>query len=314
LLSAAFAREEFLEPKMSNPSSEKRRQSDLDNTVWEPITEVEGLQKDMLQVLQRSSVDPISYVGLEYCGPKRCRRIGCAEACWYGTRRRLRSEIQAICQLLAKTDQPLYEVRIIPGTWATPVGELDRFDIAAVKGLNSRALNKLYKPSLIAVGNVKAAIAPTNHDKYGDRLWVCELHEIITDAEEAELKAAFSRLREGGAFSNKIWVKKVEDLGECINRVFLRDLQPWQQPGLQPWQPKPAPLRPTKAEQTEFYKWLLGLSPGARTIRYGCDRYFSPLDKKPRRVRASKKRKYPHHLKPYMFGYDPDDDLEISRR
>jgi hypothetical protein len=299
---------------MTKPSRKCRRPADNGVPNLESITEVKRLQKDMLDRLQRSTQDPISYVGLAYCSPKHCGRTGCSEACWYGTCRRLQSELQTIYNLLEKTDQPLYEVRVIPGTWAKVIGELDQFDIAAVKRLNSRALNKLHKPSLIAVGNVKVAIALTTHYKYGDRLWACELHEIVTVAEEAELKAAFSRLREGGAFLNKIWVKKVEDLGECINRVFRRDLRPWGQPGLQPWQTEPEPVRPTKAEQTEFYRWLLGLSLGARTIRYGCDQYLNKLTKQPRTIRAPKKRRYPYHLKPYMFGYDPDDDPEVSRR
>jgi hypothetical protein len=62
---------------MNKSSSNTRRKSHLDNNPeWEPITEVESLQKDMLDVPQRSSVAPISYVGLEYCGANRCGRVG----------------------------------------------------------------------------------------------------------------------------------------------------------------------------------------------------------------------------------------------
>jgi hypothetical protein len=299
---------------MTKPSQVDKILDHLDLSELQSLGHVKAMQKEMLQLLKQSRIDPISYVGLEYCGPNHCGRMDCSEACWYGTRHRLRSEFQAICELLAKSDQPLYEVRIIPGPWARAIGELDRFDIARAKRLNSRALNKLFKPSLIAVGRVKAAIATTTHNKYNGRLWVRELHQIITDAEEAEVGESFSRLRQGGAFLNKVSVKKVEDIGECVARVFRCDLQPWQHPQPQQWQTELAPPRPTKAEQTEFYKWLLGLSLGARTIRYGCDRFFSPLTKKPRTIRATKKRKYPHHLKEYRFGYDPDDDPEVCWR
>jgi hypothetical protein len=84
---------------MSKSSNENRRQFHLNNnTAWEPITEVKSLQNDMLNVLRRTSVDPLSYVGLEYCGPKRCGRVGCSEACWYGTLRRRIADRQAACQ------------------------------------------------------------------------------------------------------------------------------------------------------------------------------------------------------------------------
>jgi hypothetical protein len=55
--------------------------------------------------------------------------------------------------------------------WAKPIGKLNEFDISAVKRLNSRALNKLYMPSLVAVGNVKVAVAPSTQYQYGARLW-----------------------------------------------------------------------------------------------------------------------------------------------
>jgi hypothetical protein len=295
---------------MTKPSKEGPRRTDTESGTNDP-TAVERLQQDMFACLRKSGQDPISYAGLAYCTRKGCGRVGCSEACWYGNRRRLRSEIQAIHDLLSKTDQPLCEIRVVPGMWAKPIGKLDEFDISAVKHLNARALNKLYMPSLVAVGNVKVAVAPSTHYQYGDRLWACELHQIVEFADETELKTAFSRLREGGAFLNKIWMKRVEDLGACIGRVFRRDLVQWEKPGLQPWQTDPNPVHPRKAERTEFYMWLLNLGVGARTIRYGCDQYFNELTKKPRTHRVPKKRGYPHHLKRYMFGYDPDDDPEV---
>ena len=109
-------------------------------------------------------------------------------------------------------------------------------------------------------------------------------------------------------------MKEVTDLGSTISKVFRRDLQAWQDPE---W--AGAELeRPTKLQRREFYKWLLGLPPGARLIRYGCDQHFNKLEKKPHTFRATvrKPRPYPYHLKKYMFGareefgedtYDPDE-------
>jgi hypothetical protein len=293
---------------MTKPSNTDRRPLDLDPPTHDMI-DAEHLRKDMLACLQKAGQDPISYAGLAYCSPQGCGRVGCSEACWYGNLRRLRSELQSIQDLLSKLNEPLCEVRVIPGTWARPIGKLKEFDFSAVRHLNSRALNKLYMPSLVAVGNVKVAVAPSTQI-HGERLWACELHQIIGLGDVAALETTFSRLREGGAFLNKIWVKKIGDLGECIGRVFRRDLVNWEKPGLQPWQTDPDPVYPRKPERTEFYRWLLGLSVGARTIRYGCDRHFNQLTKKPRTMPVPKKRKYPHHLKRYMFGYNEDDDQE----
>jgi hypothetical protein len=71
--------------------------------------------------------------------------------------------------------------------------------------------------------------------------------------DEAELKKAFSPLREAHGFFNKIWVKRTYDLRKCIGRVFQGDLTLSEKTGLQPWQDKSEPVIPTKAEQTAFY-------------------------------------------------------------
>jgi hypothetical protein len=295
---------------MIKPSKEGRRWVDLDLSNAD-ASGTEAVQKDMLARLEKAGHDPVSYAGLAYCGLQKCGRVGCLEACWFGTHRRLRLELRSIHKLLS-AGETLCEVRVIPSQWTKAIGELSTFEIAAAMQLNSRALNSLYMPTLVAVGNVKVAVTqPSNTVKFGDRLWRYELHLIVTLDDEVKLTKAFSRIRERGAFLNKIWIQRVYDLQECIARVFRRDLVAWEKPGLQPWQEKPEPMRPTKAEQTEFYEWLLGLEVGARTIRYGCDRYFNQLRKKPRTRPARKRRGYPYHLKPYMFGYDPDDDPEV---
>jgi hypothetical protein len=96
-------------------------ESGSDNS--QSIKNARRLQQDMLQQLaQHPSIDPLSYVGLEYCRPNHCARLGCAEACWFGNRRRSLEDIRAIERLLQPFDGPLYEVRIIRGVWARPFG------------------------------------------------------------------------------------------------------------------------------------------------------------------------------------------------
>jgi hypothetical protein len=71
-------------------------------------------------------------------------------------------------------------------------------------------------------------------------------------------------------------VEPVENLGTVINSVLRRDLQT-----AHPWVDAE---KPTKRDRRDFYTWLLGLRPGARLIRYGCDENFNKLEgKKPRR-------------------------------
>jgi hypothetical protein len=112
---------------MKKPSKEGRRTFDRDISGTDPA-DVERLQKDMLACLQKAGQDPVAYAGLAYCGPQGCGRVGCSEACWYGAGRRLRSEDQSIYNLLSQNEY-FCEVRVIPGVWARPIGELNKFDV-----------------------------------------------------------------------------------------------------------------------------------------------------------------------------------------
>jgi hypothetical protein len=96
-------------------------------------------------------------------------------------------------------------------------------------------------------------------------------------------------------------VKEVQDLGPILSEVLRSELSGWQHP----WRHEIPPERPTKAQRREFYGWLLGLSPRARLIRYGCDRYFNALEKRPRPPpppKRPRKRPYPYWLEKYFFG------------
>jgi hypothetical protein len=152
-------------------------------------------------------------------------------------------------------------------------------------------------PTLVAVGTFKVSV----EQRYEGHLWICEIHQIVAGAEKDELEKVLSSRRQEILISNKLWLQEVTDVGQTISQVFRRDLETWQDPE---WK-EPVAEEPTKTQRREFCKWLLGLRPDARLIRYGCDRYFNKLDnKKPRTFRATvrKPRPYPYHLKPYMFG------------
>src|SRR6516162_3652488 len=119
---------------------------------FETVEDIQRLQTDLLQRLATTSIEPGRYQGLADCGPDYCGRAPCAEVCWFGTRRRRLREISAVYQLFEQIEGPVYEIRIIRAAWARPIGRLQDVDIVAAKQWNRRALDKLYIPSLLAVG------------------------------------------------------------------------------------------------------------------------------------------------------------------
>lgn len=172
---------------MSKSSNENRRQTHLDNnTDWEPITKVKSLQNDMLNVLKRTSVDPLSYMGLEYCGPKRCGRVGCSEACWYGSLRRRIADRQAACQLLRQHGGKLYDVVVVRMKWDRRGGDLHEANCAAERNLVRRGLDHLVGSGIVAVGSVK--VHPVGFNLW---VWDFEAHIIVAGAKSDRLFEVF---------------------------------------------------------------------------------------------------------------------------
>ena len=289
-----------------NEEVQLRRIAELGIADFETAEDVERLQADMLARLERSSVDPDRYAGLDDCRSNFCGRVNCLEACWFGARRRRLNEIAAVYDLLQRSRGPMYEVRFVRGFWARPFGQLRQTNVAAAKKLNGRALDKLFNPKLVAVGTFKVSATPER-----GQLWICEIHQIIAGAERPDLENVLSSKRQGMRISNRLWLQEVENLAQVISNVFQRDLECWQDPEDE----EVASPDPSKARRREFYKWLLSLSPGERIVRYGCDQHFNELRKQPRTFRATvrKPRPYPYHLKRYMFGCreraEIDDDI-----
>ena len=231
------------------------------------------------------------------CDKNYCGRVKCAEVCQFGTRRRRLKEISAVYRLLNKSAGPLYEVRVGRGAWAQPAGNLNRASIPAAKKLNRWALDKLYMPSLVAVGVFKASAAP-KHEGGG---WKCEIHQIVSGAKKTELEKIFSSSRP--AAGNFLRVKKIINLGQTISDVLKRDVQGWQHL----YQTEITPDPPKKGHRAEYYEWLLGLSSDERVVRYGCDGHFNKLKKKPRLVRQKVRKGHPKPiwLERHMFGSHP---------
>jgi hypothetical protein len=261
---------------------------------FETVDDARQRQAEMLRRLEQAAIDPGYYVSLDDCGPDHCGRVNCAGACWFGRRQRWLREIHAAYKLFQQCQGPLYEVRIIRESWQRPVGKLSAGSIAAAKQLNRRRLDTLYYPTVVAVGTYKVSIAPRHLGNH----WINEIHEIVDGVDKADLERIFCGAVPG--FSNNVfWAKPVTDLGPTISDVLRQDLPIWQQPHHEEIGP-----RANKAERAEFYTWLLRLSPDERLIRYGCDKYFNRLAKKPRvyRAKVKKKRPVPRWLFPFQYG------------
>ena len=159
-----------------------RRIAELGITDFETAEDVEYLQADMLDCLAASWLNPHRYVGLAECRADYCGRVNCLEACWFGARRRRLQLIPAIYDLLQKSSQPLYQVEVVRGVWTRPAEDLPLVNIRTAKQLNRRLLEKVYNPTIVAVGMFNVFKAPDNLNPmrepgapdFPDPLWICE--------------------------------------------------------------------------------------------------------------------------------------------
>jgi hypothetical protein len=247
---------------------------------FETEDEAWTLQADLLKRLERAGVEEPQFEALADCGPSTCGRKHCTDGCAFGARRRRLREILAVHRLLKKTGGPVYEVWFTRPAWARPSGELRSVSIPSIKKLNGRVLDKLLCPGAVAVGTVKAS------SDSQEPTWTVQVHEVIAGADKAELDRVFA----GIAYVKAL---KPQDVGQAIARVLERDPDVWK--GFSP---------PKAKRRAEFYEWTLNMPVDARVIRYGCDRHFNKLHKKPRicRLKVRKKRPYPRHLEEHMFG------------
>jgi hypothetical protein len=262
-----------------------RRLAKLGISNFDGVDTTERRQIDLINRLRGTQID---IAGLEDCGPLICGRAKCAEGCPFGIRRRRLKEIIATHRLLTTVGGPVNEVWVARGSWARPVGKLREVSIGASTKSIRRALDKVSKPGIVAVGMLKLSRRIGPLDVWW---WQPVVHLVVAGAEKADLEQALqTRPRRG---ENLCQVNKVKNVGQLISKVLRRDVRA----SKQPWFYQ---LSTTKAQRREFYEW--SLHRGERMIRYGCDRYFNALKKQPRRPKIPKKRPYPKWLESDMFG------------
>jgi hypothetical protein len=278
-----------------------RKLARLGISNFESIDKTQQRQTDRIARLEQAHIDSGYTAGFEDCGPYNCGKVKCSEGCAFGTRKRRLEEIIAVHRLMTKVDGPICEVRLIRGVWARPAGKLRGVSIAAAKKLVRRALDNVYNPDIVAVGTFKVSFSSAD----GGPRWIAEIHQIVAGATKEELDKVLCRNRPDRNV-NFLRVEQVNNLGQSICEVLRREPQVWQHPSRNN---EPSSARPKKQYRAEYYEWQLRLRLGARMIRYGCDRYFNPLKKKPRVVRPKvrKKRPYPYWLVRRMFGSHPQN-------
>jgi len=216
---------------------------------------VEAMQKEMLQLLKQSQVDPISYVGLEYCGPNHCGRVNCSEACWFGTLRRRVPEVVAIRRLMEQQEGALHKIAVWKPVWGCPFGWLHYIKPAISRAETTRIFNSMCSMSIVAAGMLK--IIPAG---WGDKRYFCEIHAIVGGEDRERLEATFSSFDPNDI---TVGISEITDLDAAVDEVTsCISMQPRDEQA------------PGQTELTEFYAWLANMKRGARLFRYGCDENF----------------------------------------
>lgn len=265
-------------------------------------------QRRLKKLLLNSSIDPNSYVGLFDCTPNKCGRETCIVGCAYGDRRRRIKQLPKVHELLAGASDSVFEIRLTRSSWARRFEELDTASILAAKQMTRRALDKLYIPTLIAVGTFKVSVADFQGRKC---IWVCSVHLLVSGVDEqSALESVFGGGWQQVEEPSELRVCPVVDLAKAIKSVFTARFEWWADP-----------IASSNSRKRRFeaiqYGWLFSQKADERVIRYGCDRHFNPLKKKPRVFKAKappRKRPYPWWLEPYMFGSGLLDDFMLGSK
>jgi hypothetical protein len=257
---------------VKKPSTLDQKLADLKISELPSIQHVQAKQERMLRLMKRSHVDPMAYVGLEYCSPNHCGRVACSEACWFGTLRRRIPEAAAIRRLMEKHQEPLHKIAVWKPVWGCPSGWLHFIKPWISRAETTRIFNGMCSMRVVAVGTVK--IIPAG---FGDKRYLCEIHAIVGGAPRQQIEMAFSFVDESNI---TVGISEITDLDVAIDEVMGRN-------SMQPRDEQP----PGPTELTEFYTWLANMQVGARLFRYGCDENFNlTTDRKIRLPRPKKDR------------------------
>jgi hypothetical protein len=245
---------------MKKPATLDRQLAKLKISELQSLQHVETMQRKMLRLLKQSQVDPISYVGLEYCGPNRCGRVDCSEACWFGRVRRRATADKELGQLLGKHKGKFYKVVIDRSKWNREYGELHEINITSGKSIVARILDGYNDRGIVAVGTFK--VRPFGYNNHGT--WRCEIEMIVAGTfDEIDLKRRFRPKR--CRIAHEVMVDRIKRIDAAINDVMSCN------------EPAEPIDKNYDGQRQEFYNWLANMKVGSRLIRYGCDEAFKAL-------------------------------------
>ena len=252
-------------------------------------------QRDSVRRLRYSAIKRVESAKLSKCAKSHCGCDPCNAACWFGSRRQRQQHLPAILRLFRRRKEPVLEVRLVCGDWSRRRGQLHTANIARARRRIRTLFDSLFNPTIVAVGSFKVAAAANSAQR-----WIFEAHLLVAGVEAKDLEELLTEQRPGLWFDNFWLVKPAKDVDAVARRILRRDLLYW----IPPVHCGDDRQRMSNALRTELYAWLFGWKLSDLTIRYGCDRHYRHLAKKPRRYqrKGTRKRIYPTWLIPHMFG------------
>jgi hypothetical protein len=217
------------------------------------IKQIDAVQTEMLQLLNQSTVDPISYAGLEYCNSEHCGRVNCSEACWFGRlRRQSWAEAEGV-RLLERDRRHLQEAEVCLPKWDRRYGDLLELKSAVGNNFVGRVFRGLADRRIVAVGTLM--IRPFGYNNYGT--WRCEIQIITAGITRSELETRFREKRRVGPFAAK--VTPINNIDRAVKRVMSCN------------EPADPADRHYLGQRAEFYSWLFNMKVGSRLIQYNIE-------------------------------------------
>jgi hypothetical protein len=165
-------------------------------------------------------------------------------------------------------------------------GELASFSISAAQKMVRRGFDNLFFPNLVAVGLFTVFVDSTDYK--------IELHLIVTGASKIKVERAFKDARAEHVASIS---GAIEDMLNGTPEVPIASGQWTTVRGYS------KRVEPNSEQWREYIGWLKAHFQSL-VFRYGCDRYWNKLEKRPRKKerKVKKRHPYPYWLEPYSFA------------
>jgi ferredoxin len=216
---------------------------------------------------------------------------GCGDICPVRAARFYRGNQANIRRLFRGGEiQSIQRLHFSLASWSQEEGQLAEARMETIFKTLRRALNRLREPSIRAVGMVNAS--------WGGAGWHLAANAIISGPSGIDILRAFDRAKNIIALD----VRPVPDIAAEILSIF-REAQSAECLSASAIGRTTIPANKLRRE---YYCWLSGVMPGGRVFRYGCGRYFNPLEKKLSWKPVIKKgHPSPRWLVRYQYGSHP---------